>query len=513
MGQNIRWLVVVALLGACADPDAGQTPGEGASEWSTILGDGDSTGTSDVATDTAPGPDLGVPGVEDAGSLADAADPIEDASTDEDTVAPDVVTPTEDATPTEDVDTTEDIVEPPGPGEPDDGVELNQGWIGGACGDASDCWSSDFSAAPSCELSGFPNGYCTQPCDQSGSGSWVCPDTTYGASTGATMSRCITSATGAPLCSTECDFALSPTGCRPGYGCVMRQRHGEPNKIYPICLPMEPQGWPGESPKGFDIGDPCGLDQDCESLMCLQLPGGYCTKPYCEFTGCPAGSTCYAFEGGGTACLDDCSGSNECRESEGYTCDDYGSCWPAQGPVQTSWDPSVGPGDCASAWVAGLSPCDSIPDDFVVANKGARNLALCQGAEEVVSFHMGLGFAPAGDKQVEGDGKTPEGVFYVSELVPGSKYYKAFLISYPDPDDAAWGLSQGLISGSEKSAIDGAHASCQTPPQTTALGSYIELHGEGGGQDWTWGCMAVDNDELDQIWAVLGPQDTIVVKP
>ena len=149
----------------------------------------------------------------------------------------------------------------------------------------------------------------------------------------------------------------------------------------------------------------------------------------------------------------------------------------------------------------------------MVANKSARNLALCQSGQELVSFHMGLGFAPVGDKQVEGDGKTPEGVFYVSALVPNSQYYKAFLMSYPDVQDAAWGYSEGLITAAQKADIESAHASCVTPPQTTSLGSYIELHGEGGGQDWTWGCMAIESFELDQVWATLGPSDTIVVKP
>ncbi len=512
MGITLRWMMIAALMSACAESESDTATSTGdAGTWSTLPSDtgggadqvssADSTWSSDLGA-----PDAG-PTQTDTWSGADAGPAPSDTLTLEDVSQPDVPAQVEDVT------QTEDTSEPPQPPITDNGNEINQSWIGGACDDSGDCWNQDFSQDPTCELSGFPNGYCTQSCAQSGSGSWICPDTEYGPASGATTSRCITTTSGAPTCATECDFGLSPTGCRPGYGCVLRQRHGEPNKIYPICLPSDAQGWPGEPAKGFDIGDACGLDADCESLMCLQLPGGYCTKSYCEFTGCPSGSTCYGFEGGGSACLDDCSSANQCRENEGYTCDSYGSCWPAQGPVVTAWDASVGPGDCASAWSDGLSPCDSFPDDYVVANKSARNLALCQSGQELVSFHMGLGFAPAGDKQVEGDGKTPEGVFYVSELVPNSQYYKAFLVSYPDAQDAAWGYGEGLITAQQKQAIESAHASCVTPPQTTSLGSYIELHGEGGGQDWTWGCMAVENFELDQIWATLGPTDTIVVKP
>ena len=506
-------IMLVTLLSACAEEtEESASSNAGPGSWSTVVPDAALDTTQDTDLDAGASTPEDIAAGPDGSSVPDGARTEDTTELTDLPTAPEDVSVSEDAAVATDAGPTEDTSDPPPPIE-DGGVEINQSWIGGSCEDAGDCWNSDFSQTPSCELSGFPNGFCTQSCAQAGSGSWICPDTQYGPSTGATTSRGITTASGAPTCATECDFDLSPTGCRPGYGCFLRQRHGEPHKIYPICLPNEAQGWPGEPAKGFDIGDACGLDTDCESLMCLQLPGGYCTKSHCQFTGCPSGSTCYGFESGGSACLQDCTSANQCRENEGYTCDSYGSCWPAEGPVVTAWDASVGPEDCATAWAAGLSPCDSFPDDYVVANKSARNLALCQGGEELASFHMGLGFAPMGDKQVEGDGKTPEGVFYVSALVPNSKYYKAFLISYPDIQDAAWGYAEGLISGSEKDAIDAAHAACVTPPQTTALGSYIELHGEGGGQDWTWGCMAIENFELDQVWAALGPSDSIVVKP
>jgi hypothetical protein len=511
------WILISLLascLVACGD-DGDETPVQEADgDWSAVGEDVAGADSPDAATPDTATPDAATPDVDAPDPVEDTAAPDTPTTPDSDTSAPDVVTPVEDTTePIEDVaPPTEDVAEPD-PEPTDNGVEINQTWIGGACDGPWDCSNADLSQAATCLTSGFPNGFCTQDCAQSGSGSWVCPDTDYGVTTGATTSRCITTADGSPTCTAECDFTLSPTGCRPGYACFLRSRHGEPEKIYPICLPTDAGGWPGEPAKGFDIGDACGMDTDCESLLCLQMPGGYCTKVYCEQSGCPSGSTCYYFENFGTACLDDCTSDSQCRENEGYTCDDWGSCWPAEGPVVTDWDPSVAAGDCASAWAGGLSPCDAVGDDYVVANKGARNMALCQGGQEVASFHMGLGFAPTGDKLVEGDGKTPEGSFYVAQLVPDSQYYKAFLLSYPDAGDAAWGYGQGLISAADKSSIESAQSSCLTPPQTTALGSYIEIHGEGGGQDWTWGCLAIENFELDQIWAVLTPGDTIVVKP
>src|SRR5690606_30625238 len=106
------------------------------------------------------------------------------------------------------------------------GVELNVGFVGGACESVSDCDSADFSSTPLCLTDGFDNGMCTQACTVSGAGAYICPDTDYGDGTGNTLTRCI-NANGAPRCVSECDFTQSPTGCRPGYTCVLRERYNQ----------------------------------------------------------------------------------------------------------------------------------------------------------------------------------------------------------------------------------------------------------------------------------------------
>lgn len=118
----------------------------------------------------------------------------------------------------------------------------------------------------------------------------------------------------------------------------------------------------------------------------------------------------------------------------------------------------------------------------------------------VRSWRIGLGFAPDGDKEKQGDGKTPEGTFTITRLVPQSQYYKAFLINYPDPADAARGLAAGLIDAATKAKIDDAHAKGRTPPQYSDLGGLIEIHGMGGSSDWTLGCVAADNAVIDELW-------------
>ncbi|MBN2360916.1 MAG: hypothetical protein JXR83_15780 [Deltaproteobacteria bacterium] len=215
-------------------------------------------------------------------------------------------------------------VNPPDTGNPQ-GVELNPGWIGGACSGAGACNLSGYTSAAICETTGFANGMCTQACTQPVS-AWVCPDHQPIAAN-ETMSFCI-DADGSPRCVARCDFDKSPTGCRPGYSCVLRQRHGDPTRIESVCLPSANQGWPGEAPPAFDIGAACDGDTDCASLVCLSWPGGYCTKTMCEYAGCPSGSSCF-FYGGRTVCLRDCTGTAGCRSAEGYACDDaIDACWP-----------------------------------------------------------------------------------------------------------------------------------------------------------------------------------------
>ncbi len=61
--------------------------------------------------------------------------------------------------------------------------------------------------------------------------------------------------------------------------------------------------------------------------------------------------------------------------------------------------------------------------------------------------------------------------------------------------------------------IDSAQDTWQRPPQTTGLGGLVKLHGHGGGEDWTWGCIATEDNEIDAGWAVLALGYTIVVFP
>jgi len=196
-----------------------------------------------------------------------------------------------------------------------------------------------------------------------------------------------------------------------------------------------------------------------------------------------------------------------------WTCE-RNACVFQRAPEQSlkPWLPEVGGADCAAEWRAGLSPCDRVKDKYLVVRKSAHNLALCDRGALVKSVRIGLG-SGNGDKELEGDLRTPEGVFYIPRKNTVSEFRHSMLLSYPDAEDAERGLRAGKITSGQRDAIVTAQANCAEPPQSTPLGGQIMLHGGGAGFDWTWGCVAVSNPAIDELFAAVRAGDTIVVRP
>ncbi len=125
----------------------------------------------------------------------------------------------------------------------------------------------------------------------------------------------------------------------------------------------------------------------------------------------------------------------------------------------------------------------------------------------IKQYATALGTDPVFDKVMQGDKRTPHGEFYViskdSTANGSTQWYKALHISYPNEADAARGLKQKLISEYQHNAIVKANEACLQPPQNTKLGGEIKIHGEGGisGGNWTWGCMGLENSEIDEVYA------------
>ena len=149
----------------------------------------------------------------------------------------------------------------------------------------------------------------------------------------------------------------------------------------------------------------------------------------------------------------------------------------------------------------------------IIIRKEERVLEVYDGAKLVKKFTMVLGFAPAGDKEVEGDGKTPEGEFYVFTRNDKSRFHLSLGLSYPSKADAERGLSAGLITPTQHVEITSAIDEKKMPPQKTALGGEIYIHGGGVESDWTWGCIALRNEEIEQLFRVIPVGTKVTILP
>jgi len=149
---------------------------------------------------------------------------------------------------------------------------------------------------------------------------------------------------------------------------------------------------------------------------------------------------------------------------------------------------------------AGLTACGrdyaSLPPaDHVMVLKAERRLLLMQQQKPVREFDIGLGFAPQGTKEQEGDGRTPEGRYFVDRKNPKSSFHLSLGINYPTPADLARAEALGIDPGGD-----------------------IFIHGQPNtgyrrdDPDWTAGCIAVANAEIEEIYSrvALGTPVTIL---
>jgi hypothetical protein len=155
-----------------------------------------------------------------------------------------------------------------------------------------------------------------------------------------------------------------------------------------------------------------------------------------------------------------------------------------------------------------------LKDARIVINKSERRLDLLSGGTLVKSYRVSLGRNPVGAKQSEGDGRTPEGRFYVCTRNATSSAFHIFLgLSYPALPDAKRAVNDKQITWREYQIIHQRLASRGRPPWETNLGGWVGIHGgsdeafaqkkmqERGSRDWTAGCIALTDREIEEIYA------------
>ena len=187
-----------------------------------------------------------------------------------------------------------------------------------------------------------------------------------------------------------------------------------------------------------------------------------------------------------------------------------------------------------------ISPAPEVPAGKTAAFASARSLiagelklviwkshytvTLYRGAQPVKTYRavFGRGYGD-GDKRMIGDKRTPEGEFYICSMNHSKRFYKFMGLSYPGLKQAEYGLQSKLISPQEYLMIKKAIDERQPPPWDTQLGGAVGIHGrtlDGRiapqnilSMNWTDGCIALDNKDIDEIFSVVSLGTPVSILP
>lgn len=159
--------------------------------------------------------------------------------------------------------------------------------------------------------------------------------------------------------------------------------------------------------------------------------------------------------------------------------------------------PVLGMASLVTASVA--SPPLGLADSIVVEKK-AHTLTLFRDGRPMRTYLVALGGRPQGDKLSAGDKRTPEGVFYIDARQPNSRYHLALHISYPDAAHRARSQAAGMLPGGDI-MIHG------LPNGLGAAGATHRIN------DWTNGCVALTDQEIEQIWSAVPIGTPVEIKP
>ncbi|NIM04658.1 MAG: L,D-transpeptidase family protein [Armatimonadetes bacterium] len=149
----------------------------------------------------------------------------------------------------------------------------------------------------------------------------------------------------------------------------------------------------------------------------------------------------------------------------------------------------------------------------IVIHKAERALCLYLNGELAAALPIALGPTPEGHKTRQGDGRTPEGRYYICTRNPHSAFHLFLGISYPNTDDAKAALQGNRISEQQYRAILEATAARRQPPWNTPLGGEIGIHGGGTQSDWTLGCIALEDEAIEELWQTLRLGDPVIILP
>lgn len=188
--------------------------------------------------------------------------------------------------------------------------------------------------------------------------------------------------------------------------------------------------------------------------------------------------------------------------------------------------PTAKPAESLRAAITRLKLPLPLPQARIVVTKAQRTLELFNGEVLVKTYRAALGSNPAGHKQAQGDGRTPEGQFYLCSRNAKDSAFHIFLgLSYPALPDATRAVNSKVISWREYQIIRQRLAARGAPLWRTRLGGWVGIHGGTGGKfaqrkmqersspDWTAGCVALTDKEIAELFAATKFGTPVLIRP
>lgn len=163
--------------------------------------------------------------------------------------------------------------------------------------------------------------------------------------------------------------------------------------------------------------------------------------------------------------------------------------------------------------IAGPGASIPLDDASILVEKADHRLSLYSGERLIKSYRVALGGSPSGKKYISGDRRTPEGSYYICTRLQRTQYHLFMGLNYPNSEDATEALGTSSIAEKTSNSILEAERLRKQPPWNTSMGGAIGIHGGGTYRDWTWGCVAVEDSDIEEIWAATRYWTPVEIRP
>ena len=170
-----------------------------------------------------------------------------------------------------------------------------------------------------------------------------------------------------------------------------------------------------------------------------------------------------------------------------------------------------------------IMPVQISAEDYqLIVYKNNKELTLKKANNIIKKYHIATGKGGKGTKRKRGDSKTPLGVYRISKFSKSNRFYYFIQLDYPNLIDAWYGFKNEVIDSFDFKRIANAYKKRESPPQDTNLGGQIGIHGIGKTTtkklaiheelNWTDGCIALTNDDINDLMKFIKIGTTVVIK-